>query len=333
MELNILEYEEFREKCDRDEVILGVIDKQDTEILKTYNRTIRNGRLCIRKLYHDNITRNVEEMARLHMRLQELQHEFDDFLKHTAEIYEVFMVKMQDGSLSACILEEYIQGETIAEKLKKKQADFERHSSEYALDHRARLRYPPRIGFKEEEVIDIMIQLCTVLRILHWNETKILHRDIKATNVMITDYGDISKLIDFDIARIPKYNTYSQTEDTYVAFTRGFGAPEQYGIEPTGEETDIYTIGVLMHLMLVGYEEHDHIKGDSPFYSRHRRIKYHGNLRDIIDKCTQAVKKDRYSSAWSLELDLRKARYASCGFLACKEKYCIDPLHWPPIKM
>ena len=332
MELNILEYEEYREKCDRDEVILGVIDKQDTEILKTYNRTIRNGRLCIRKLYHDNITRNVEEMARLHMRLQELQHEFDDFLKHTAEIYEVFMVKMQDGSLSACILEEYIQGETIAEKLKKKQADFERHPGEYYSDHKARLRYPPRIGFDEDKVIDIMIQLCNVLEIIDWNKPSIVHRDIKATNIMITDYGDVCKLIDFDISRI-RNHSFSQTEDTYIAFTPGFGAPEQYGIEETGPETDIYAIGVLMHLMLVGYDEHEYVMRGRPFFGCHKRIKYHGTLRDIIDKCTQASMEDRYRNPWHLEIDLRQAKHDSCSFLACKEKYCIEPLHWPPIKM
>ena len=51
-----------------------------------------------------------------------------------------------------------------------------------------------------DEVIDIGIQLCTVLGYLHNQQPPIIFRDLKPTNIMRTPDGHIY-LIDFGIAR------------------------------------------------------------------------------------------------------------------------------------
>ncbi|HXX79839.1 MAG TPA: serine/threonine-protein kinase, partial [Ktedonobacteraceae bacterium] len=51
-----------------------------------------------------------------------------------------------------------------------------------------------------EQVLEIGIQLCTVLEYLHMRQPPIIFRDLKPANVMLTTHGHIY-LIDFGIAR------------------------------------------------------------------------------------------------------------------------------------
>lgn len=118
------------------------------------------------------------------------------------------------------VVEEYLQGQTLAQYLKEK-------------GH-----------LKEKQVKDIVMELCDCLKFLH--SYKIIHRDIKPSNIFLTEDGKF-KLIDFDAARIKKEN---QQADTVCLGTEGFAAPEQYGSRPTDERSDIYSLGVTMKALL-----------------------------------------------------------------------------------
>ncbi|XP_039673294.1 serine/threonine-protein kinase Nek5 [Perca fluviatilis] len=56
------------------------------------------------------------------------------------------------------------------------------------------------VFFTEEQVVDWFVQICLGLKHIH--DRKVLHRDIKAQNIFLTNGGTKAKLGDFGIARM-----------------------------------------------------------------------------------------------------------------------------------
>src|SRR5690606_12381591 len=77
----------------------------------------------------------------------------------------------------------------------------------------------------------------------------IFHRDVKPHNILITDEGRV-KVTDFGIARAASAATLTQT-GTLIGSVHYF-SPEQARGHPTGPETDIYSLGVVLYEMLTG---------------------------------------------------------------------------------
>ncbi len=101
-----------------------------------------------------------------------------------------------------------------------------------------------------EKVLQIGIQLATVLSFLHTRKPPIIFRDLKPSNVMRTPDGQIY-LIDFGIARHFKQG---KVKDTAILGSPGYAAPEQYGRSQTSPQTDIYSLGALLHYLLTGLD-------------------------------------------------------------------------------
>src|SRR6266567_2520945 len=96
------------------------------------------------------------------------------------------------------------------------------------------------------EVLDIGLQLCTVLDYLHSQNPPIVFRDLKPANIMRTPAGQLY-LIDFGIAR---YFKPGQAKDTIALGSLGYAAPEQYGKAQTTPRADIYSLGAVLHQLL-----------------------------------------------------------------------------------
>ena len=115
------------------------------------------------------------------------------------------------------------------------------------------------------------------------NRRGIVHRDIKPENIVISENKHL-KLIDFNISRIYKDTS---TSDTKMLGTIGYAAPEQFGITQSDIRSDIYSVGVLLNMMLVG---------DHPVVNMSRSKV----IKPVLSRCLMINPSDRYSSAEEL---------------------------------
>ncbi len=128
------------------------------------------------------------------------------------QIYEIY----ETGS-SLTIIEEYISGETLQEKI-------------------------DQSSLNEQDINYYIAELCNILIQLHSFYPPIIHRDIKPSNIIITPNNRLY-LLDYNAA---KYLTDTKSSDTVLLGTRGYAAPEQYGFGSSTQQTDIYAIGILL---------------------------------------------------------------------------------------
>jgi serine/threonine protein kinase len=101
-----------------------------------------------------------------------------------------------------------------------------------------------------DETLDLTLHLCAVLDYLHTQEPPVIFRDLKPSNIMCTPEGNVC-LIDFGIARSFRPG---QARDTQPLGSPGYAAPEQYGRAQTTPQTDIYSLGALLHALLTGHD-------------------------------------------------------------------------------
>jgi hypothetical protein len=78
---------------------------------------------------------------------------------------------------------------------------------------------------------------------------QLVHRDLKPANLQITPDGDV-KLLDFGVASA-RFESREAVTTNNIGGTRGYIAPERLrGVE--GPEGDIYSLGVLLHVLVTG---------------------------------------------------------------------------------
>ena len=173
------------------------------------------------------------------------------------------IVEASDINHEFYVVEEYVNGETLEEK----------------LENGAR--------YLEKYVIEIVLQVCDALEFLHQFNPPIIHRDVKLSNIMISNDG-IVKLIDYNAVR---YYEEGVNKDTMLIGTVGYAAPEQFGFSQTDVRTDIYAVGIVLNHMLTGCHISEEICD--------------GKCREIVKKCTQMDPNNRYQTVKELKEDLQ----------------------------
>jgi serine/threonine protein kinase len=103
--------------------------------------------------------------------------------------------------------------------------------------------------FSEQEVMPWALQLCDVLHYLHSQPKPIIFRDLKPSNIMIDQSGQV-KLIDFGIVRFFKPG---QAKDTMAFGTQGYCAIEALSGQ-TDARSDLYSLCVVLHEMLTRHD-------------------------------------------------------------------------------
>jgi non-specific serine/threonine protein kinase/serine/threonine-protein kinase len=96
--------------------------------------------------------------------------------------------------------------------------------------------------------IDLFRRVCQAVHYAH--QHLIVHRDIKASNILVTADG-VPKLLDFGIAKVLERE--GPAEATIVRMiTPESASPEQLRGEPITTATDVYALGVLLYRLATG---------------------------------------------------------------------------------
>lgn len=167
--------------------------------------------------------------------------------------------------------------------------------------------------FPESKVVVWAMQLCDVLHYLHtFKPNPIIFRDLKPANIILNFDGQI-KLIDFGVAR--EYKAQAINDTTYMG-TRGYAAPEQYGIGQTDARTDIYSFGVTLYHLLTGKSPNQPPYEIRPVRELNNTLSK--EIEYIISTCTQQNPDKRFQSVLEIQRLLNQIngqkRYSNNSF-------------------
>jgi serine/threonine protein kinase/Tfp pilus assembly protein PilF len=177
-------------------------------------------------------------------------------------------------------------------------------------------------GMPLDQVERYGIQLADALS--HAHSRGIIHRDLKAANVIITPSG-LLKVLDFGISRrvdksggdeTTRFDKSWESQHTFTG-TLPYVAPEVFKGEEADERSDIWSLGVLLYEMVAGrrpfrgataYELGAAIMREPPPEIAQKTPMV---LQSVIDKCLNKDPGQRYRSAGEVRAALETAGTAS----------------------
>ncbi|BAY08483.1 trifunctional serine/threonine-protein kinase/ATP-binding protein/sensor histidine kinase [Calothrix sp. NIES-2098] len=169
-----------------------------------------------------------------------------------------------------------------------------------------------------QEFLQIAIALCDSLDILY--KERIIHKDIKPSNILINPETKQLKLIDFSIASLLPRETQTLVNPNILEGTLAYISPEQTGRMNRGIDyrTDFYSLGVTFYELLTGELP---FKANDPMELVHCHIaktaipvhEINQNIPIVISKIVAKLMaknaEHRYQSILGLKFDLETCLY------------------------
>jgi serine/threonine protein kinase/Tfp pilus assembly protein PilF len=147
----------------------------------------------------------------------------------------------------------------------------------------------------------------------------VVHRDVKPGNIVVTASGPV-KVLDFGLAKLIGAQggdapTRSLTETHAVTGTLPYMAPEQLRGREVDARVDIYALGVVLYEMSTGRRPFiaeisaqlvDDILNNPPPLPHRVNSEISPKLEEVILKCLEKDREDRYQTAKEIAVDLRR---------------------------
>lgn len=194
------------------------------------------------------------------------------------------------------IAAEYVEGETLRERLRRKSADL-------------------------NEILEIIAQTSAALSAAH--HAGIVHRDIKPENIMIRADG-LVKVLDFGLAKLVEKETVEsqnlrktefKTTPGLVMGTVAYMSPEQARGSATDERTDVWSLGVCLSESVFGVQPfggetaNDQIAAILKNDPEPIEEGAPPELHRIIEKCLEKKVEKRYQTIGELLFDINNFRH------------------------
>jgi len=204
-----------------------------------------------------------------------------------ATIYSIEEVESPDTGKESFIVMEYIQGQELKDLI---------NSGSLSI----------------EETLGIIIDTAKGLQAAHENE--VVHRDIKSSNIMITDKRRI-KVMDFGLAKVQGVTQVTKQGTTLGTTT--YMSPEQARGDEIDHRTDIWSVGVLLYEMIAGqlpfkgdYEQAVMyaIFNEDPPLLRESRTGVPPELERIVKKALAKNPSQRYQNLAAMITDLKNVQ-------------------------
>jgi serine/threonine-protein kinase len=215
------------------------------------------------EVYRATDTRLAREVAIKTCR-QEFGERFQREARAIASLNHRHICSLYDVGPNYLVME-LLEGETLAEKLKRGQL-----SIEQTLLHGG-------------EIADALAAA---------HAKGVVHRDMKPGNIMITKAG--VKVLDFGLAKSSQDENL--TGPNVVMGTPAYMAPEQREGQECDTRTDIYALGLMLHEMATGKRC---LKGEKPSLEQVPE-----KLGHVIERCLALDPEDRWQSAADVRSEL-----------------------------
>lgn len=171
---------------------------------------------------------------------------------------------------------------------------------------------------REEGRIHPDVALRMTIRILaavdHAHRNGIVHRDIKPQNILVDKKGRV-RVADFGIARLKASQTTQIDQNGSAMGSVHYLSPEQARGEVADEQSDLYSVGIVLYEMLTGSVPFDgdttisvalkHVS-EEPASMRSRASEVSRALDEVVMRALCKEKQRRYQSAAEMATDLKK---------------------------
>jgi len=245
-------------------------------VYRAYDPTLE--RWVAIKLMHRDISDDPDQLERFRREARAVAR-----LSHP-HVVTVIDVGEDDGT--PYIVLEYVEGETLKERIR-------------------------RMGrLPVAEAVAYAIEIARALSAAH--AERLVHRDVKPQNVLIDAEGR-GKVTDFGIAR--SLEAHGLTATGRVLGTTDYVSPEQALGRDVAEQSDIYSLGIVLFEMLTGEVPFradsqvavamKHVKEPLPDVQR-RRSEVSASLAAVLEQSTAKETKNRYATSADMAHDLEE---------------------------